>query len=191
MILQESLTETGLLLLPRPPRCQPPHHLRFSADIKILRGAVDYRGRIIEPVVLSEIEEACLYFKQKQINHLVVACKFSQRNPALELEVTDFIRDHFPEFEVLASHQASGLLNWVCRANGACYSLATEEACHDFQEKIITTLQQLGLVCPLSILKADGGAHCLWKYHCVILWKLFSGPAVQHTWGGLATTRNG
>ena len=154
LILQGNLPETGLLLLPGPGA--NPHHLPFAAETRILQGSVDYRGRVIEPVDSSEIMEACSYFQQKQIGHMVVACKFSQRNPSLELEVVNFIRKHFPAFEVMASHRASGLLNWVCRANGAYYTLATGEACQDFQDKITSTLQQLKLDCPLSILKADG-----------------------------------
>ena len=65
---------------------------------------------------------------------------------------------------------------------------ATEEACHDFQEKIITTLQQLGLVCPLSILKADGGTLPLEISLRYPLETIFSGPAAS-TLGALATTR--
>lgn len=185
LILQDNLPETGLLLLPGPGA--NPHHLPFAAETRILKGAVDYRGRVIEPIDSSEIEEACSYFQQKQIGHLVVACKFSQRNPSLEIEVDNFIHEHFPGFEVLASHRASGLLNWVCRANGAYYTLATGEACRNFQENMMTTLQQLKLDCPLSILKADGGTLPLDVSLRYPLETIFSGPAAS-TLGALATT---
>ena len=185
LILQGNLPETGLLLLPGPGA--NPHHLPFAAETRILQGSVDYRGRVIEPVDSSEIMEACSYFQQKQIGHMVVACKFSQRNPSLELEVVNFIRKHFPAFEVMASHRASGLLNWVCRANGAYYTLATGEACQDFQDKITSTLQQLKLDCPLSILKADGGTLPLDVSLRYPLETIFSGPAAS-TLGALATT---
>ncbi|MDD2212159.1 MAG: hydantoinase/oxoprolinase family protein [Clostridia bacterium] len=185
LIMQDQLAKAGLLLLPGPGA--NPHQLSFACAYKIINGAVDYRGRVIKPINLTEVKEACQYFLDRKINNLVVACKFSQRNPSLEEEIAAFVQKNYPECKVLASHKVSGLLNWVRRANGAFYTLATQEACRTFQEKIKTTLAKLGLHCPLFILKADGGTLPLEVSLCYPLETIFSGPAAS-TLGALACT---
>lgn len=185
LIMQDKLAKTGLLLLPGPGA--NPEQLKFSCAYKILHGAVDYRGRVVEPVNLTEVKEACAYFSDRKISNLVVACKFSQRNPSLEEELVAFLQKNYPEFKVLASHEVSGLLNWVRRANGAFYTLATREACCTFREKIKVTLKKLGLHCPIFILKADGGTLPLEVSLRYPLETIFSGPAAS-TLGALACT---
>ncbi|MGI6588270.1 MAG: hydantoinase/oxoprolinase N-terminal domain-containing protein [Peptococcia bacterium] len=186
LIMQDKLAKAGLLLFPGPGA--NPHQLNFACPYKILHGAIDYRGRIIEPLDWAEVEEACQHFLDKQINHLVVACKFSQRNPALEEQVTEFLQKNYPQIKVLASHKVSGLLNWVRRTNGTFYTLTTRDTCCSFQENITTTLKKLGLNCPIYILKADGGTLPLDISLRYPLETIFSGPAAS-TLGALACTK--
>jgi len=177
LIMQDQTPQTGMLLLPGPGA--NPEQLNFACEYKILSGAIDYRGRLIKTVNLNEVKEACDYFAEQQIQHIVVACKFSQRNPALEKEICQFVQKNYPEFKVITSHEVSGLLNWVRRANGACYTLATREACHEFREKINKTLTKFNLNCPLFILKADGGTLPIEISLQYPLETIFSGPAAS------------
>ncbi|HHY06148.1 MAG TPA: hydantoinase/oxoprolinase family protein [Clostridia bacterium] len=185
LIMEDKLAKTGLLLFPGPGA--NPQQLNFACPYKILDGAVDYRGRIIELIDWAEVEEAGQYFLDQQIDHLVVACKFSQRNPSLEKQVVEFLQKQYPHLKVLASYKVSGLLNWVRRANGAFYTLTTQEACRAFQENIKVTLKKLGLNCPIYILKADGGTLPLDVSLRYPLETIFSGPAAS-TLGALACT---
>ncbi|NLB81847.1 MAG: hydantoinase/oxoprolinase family protein [Clostridiaceae bacterium] len=185
LIAQNKLSPVGLLLIPGPG--VNPHRSKFAGETKVLHGAVDYRGRIIEPLVRAEIEEACTFFQERNINRLAVACKFSQRNPALENEIVEYIQQKDPSMKLLASHEVSGLLNWIRRANGAYYTLATREACNVFSEKIAATLQKMHLSCPVFLLKADGGTLPLAMSLRYPLETIFSGP-VASTLGALACT---
>ena len=177
LITQEKLPQTGMLLLPGPGA--NPQQLNFAGPYKVLHGAVDYRGRVIESIDLNEVKEACTYFLEKKIQHLVVACKFSQRNSSLEKKIVEDIQKNYPQVKVLASYEVSGLLNWVRRANGAFYTLATREASHVFQENINKTLTKLGLDCPVFMLKADGGALPINASLRYPLETIFSGPAAS------------
>ncbi|HHX97086.1 MAG TPA: hydantoinase/oxoprolinase family protein [Clostridia bacterium] len=185
LIMEEKLAKTGMLLFPGPGA--DPQQLKFACPLQILKGAIDYRGRVIESIDWSAVEKAVEYFLKQAITHLVVAGKFSQRNPNLELKVVEFIREKYSELKVIPSHQVSGLLNWVRRSNGAYYTLTTQEANYQFREKIIKTLQKLNLNCPVNILKADGGTLPLDTSLKFPLETIFSGPAAS-TLGALACT---
>jgi N-methylhydantoinase A len=185
LIAQDKLAKAGLLLIPGPGA--NPHQFKFPCEYKILHGAVDYRGRIIESLDPVEVKEACAYFQERKISHIAVACKFSQRNSSLEKEIVQYLQKNYPMLKVLASHEVSGLLNWIRRANGAYYTLTTREACYAFQEKIILTLKKTGLNCPVFLLKADGGTLPLEVSLRYPLETIFSGP-VASTLGALACT---
>lgn len=177
LIMQDKIPQIGMLLLPGPGAA--PEQLNFAGIQRVLHGAVDYRGRIIESVELKEVKEACDYFSEHQIVHIIVACKFSQRNNSLEKEIVQFVQKNYPDFQILASHEVSGLLNWVRRANGAAYTLATREASNDFREKINNSLAKLYLNCPIFILKADGGTLPIELSLRYPLETIFSGPAAS------------
>ncbi len=185
LVVQNNLAKGGLLLIPGPGA--NPYQGKFPCVYKVLRGGVDYRGRIIEHLEMTEVEEACTYFLGKQVSQVAVACKFSQRNPVLEEQIIQYIQEKHPEIRVLASHKVSGLLNWVRRANGAYFTLTTREACAVFQENIKVTLKKLGLQCSVFILKADGGTLPLEVSLHYPLETIFSGP-VASTLGALACT---
>lgn len=183
LIAANKLAHTGMFLFPGPGL--NPHQLRFSCPFRILKGAIDYRGRIIEPPDWSEIEEALSFFQNQQIRHLVIAAKFSQRNPSLEDQVSKFLQEKDPNLKIIASHKVSGLLNWVRRANGAFYTLTVKDTYRSFYEKMSQTVKKLGLHCPLYILKADGGTIPFHLSQHYPLETIFSGPAAS-TLGALA-----
>ncbi|MDD2402299.1 MAG: hydantoinase/oxoprolinase family protein [Clostridia bacterium] len=185
IIAQDKLKKAGLLLIPGPGA--NPNNFKFPCEYKILSGAVDYRGRVIEDLDMAEVKDACKYFAAQNINCLAVACKFSQRNGSLEEKIVTFIKNNYPEIKVLASNEVSGLLNWIRRANGAFYTITTGEACNEFDKKIKSTLNKVGLNCPVFVLKADSGTLPLEMSLRYPLETIFSGPSAS-TLGALACT---
>jgi len=90
-----------------------------------------------------------------------------------------YIRARYPKLELLASWEVSGLLNWVRRANGAVYTLATRSAYNAFVEEVEKTLADLGVTCPVQGLKADAGTLPLKTSLQYPLEAIFSGPAAS------------
>lgn len=185
ILAQKHYEPVGLLLIPGPGL--NPDKLNFIGDVVIIDGAVDYRGRVIEKLNLSDVDKAATYFSKKGIHHLAVACKFSQRNPELEDKVIAYLDKHYPHFNTMASHNVSGLLNWVRRSNGTAFTLAVNEAYQGFIQQVKETLHKRGIACPLHILKADGGTLPLEASLRYPLEGVFSGPAAS-TMGALALT---
>lgn len=187
ILAQKDYSPIGLLLIPGPGL--NPDNLKFLGDTVIIGGAVDYRGRVIENLDLSDVEKAAAYFTKKGIQHLAVACKFSQRNSDLEEKVLAYLDIHYPHLHTMASHNVSGLLNWVRRSNGTVFTLAVLEAYQEFIRQIKVTLQKMNISCPLHILKADGGMLPLDVSLRYPLEGVFSGPAAS-TMGALALSGN-
>ncbi len=176
----------GMLLLPGPgtnPRSQ-----NFCSDYILLKGAVDYRGRIIEEIDFGEVDNAVKYFLDKSITSLVVACKFSQRNPFLENRIEHYIKERYPQVDVAPSNRTSGLLNWIRRANGTAFTLFVKNEYDKFMQRFEETIAEHEINCPVYILKADGGTLPLEIARQYPLESIFSGPAAS-TFGALATTQ--
>ncbi|QNB45652.1 hydantoinase/oxoprolinase family protein [Thermanaerosceptrum fracticalcis] len=185
LLAQKKYEPAGLLLLPGPGA--NPYHLSLPGEFVVLKGAIDYRGRIIEPIDLKEVEEAAGYLLSRGLKRIVVTCKFSQRNNTLEKQVVRHLQHKYPDLKVKASFETSGLLNWVRRINATYYTLAVEEACHHFLSHISHTLERIGLKSPVYIMKADGGTIPLDLSRKYPLEAIFSGPAAS-TLGGMACT---
>lgn len=185
LIAQGNLEPAGLILLPGPGA--RPESLKFAGPIRIIDGAVDYRGRILAGLDKEQLLNAARDFLGQGIRKIVVVCKFSQRNKSLEEEAVRLLAERLPEGEYLASSEVGGLLNWVRRANGALYTLTTKAAYYAFVEEIEKTLEELGLVCPVRILKADSGTLPLALSRQYPLEALYSGPAAS-VLGALAAT---
>ncbi|PKM90002.1 MAG: hydantoinase [Firmicutes bacterium HGW-Firmicutes-12] len=183
LLAQERKFPVGLILLPGPG--VNPRTLRIKGKSIIIRGAIDYRGRIIETLDEQEVKKAVEQLLLEGIEYIGVACKFCQRNPLLEEEIVKIIKEDYPQIKCLASNQVHGLLNWVRRANGTVYQLMVATEYQFFIDQINKTLEQYDLTCPVFILKADGGTIPLGISAQHPLEGIFSGPTASML-GGLA-----
>lgn len=170
-------TPVGLILLPGPG--VNPHSLKIKGPTVIIRGAVDYRGRIIELLDFQEVRTGIERLLRQGIYHVGIVSKFSQRNSSLEDQIENLILSECPQVTLLKSSQVHGLLNWVRRANGTFYQLFVADEYRLFIKRITTTIDNFQLSCPLYILKADGGTLPLEKSAQHPLESIYSGPAAS------------
>ncbi len=177
LLAEKKHESVGLLLLPGPG--VNPADLNFVCPTVVIRGAVDYRGRIIVEADLREVQQAVEGMLAKGINSIAVACKFSQRNPVLENKVIEYLGQSYPRVITIASHRVSGLLNWLRRANGAALTLMISEKYHFFIRQIEESLAKMKICCPIYVLKADGGTLPLELALQYPLESVFSGPAAS------------
>ena len=81
---------TALLMLPG--YGLPHQAYSVTRDIYFLKGAVDFRGRVIEGIDQQQLQEILQDIQGKGIKRIAVACKFSNRNSSLEQQIRDFIK---------------------------------------------------------------------------------------------------
>lgn len=159
-------------------------------DTFLLSGAIDYRGREIEPLDEEEIKNCAEEIKKKGIMKAAVVGKFSQRNKKHEEKVAMYLKDMIPGLRVMMGHQVTGRLNFPRRIHTTLLTLATQDNYQSFYSEILKLLKKRGITAPLYILKADGGTLPFELSASKPVETIFSGPAAS-TLGVLALTPRG
>jgi len=176
---------TALILIPGYGLPHTAYHL--SPDTFFLSGAIDFRGREIEPVSRDEIISLAVKLKQLGIRRAAIAGKFSNRNRSHEDQAAELLKQEYPDLEIVLSCDISNRLNFPRRAATAYFTAMISPEWQNFVDEVEKALQHKGLAAEVHILKADGGTLPLSasrKYPCETI---FSGPAAS-SMGALALT---
>lgn len=145
----------------------------------IIRGATDFRGRIIEPIDPAQVKKVAREIAASGVRKVAVIGKFSQRNSSQEQEVAEILRGEDPRLEVVLGFAVSGRLNFLRRAVTTYYTAVTRDAWAAFAASIRKALTRRGINCPIDILKADGGTMPLEVSLAHPCETVFSGPAAS------------
>jgi N-methylhydantoinase A/oxoprolinase/acetone carboxylase beta subunit len=189
MIATNNIEPVALVLIPGPGRNPDDYNFEVPHTF-MLSGAIDFRGREIEPLVDSEIMSCIERVKQAGLRRVAIVGKFSQRNRTHEQTVANCFAEHCPDIQVVLGHQVSSQLNFPRRVVTALLTLATQDKFRDFYAQVSAALSQRGVDAPLYILKADGGTLPFEQAISVPVETIFSGPAAS-TLGVLALTPPG
>lgn len=174
---------TALIMLPG--YGLPHDAYNISANTWYIKGAIDFRGRIIEALDNRDLTEAVDAIVSLGIRRVAVAAKFANRNNTLELQIRDYIEKNHPDMRVSISSEVSGKLNFPRRAVTTYFTAMTLAEWNHFADEIESALRQRGIACPVDILKADGGTVSLVSSRTMPCESVFSGPAAS-TMGALA-----
>jgi N-methylhydantoinase A/oxoprolinase/acetone carboxylase beta subunit len=189
LIATDRIEPVALVLIPGPGL--NPDTYQFDAERTfVLSGAIDYRGREIEPLKDAEIIGCIEEIKSLRLGRAAIVGKFSQRNSAHEQAVAAAFARHAPEVQLVLGHQVSSQLNFPRRVITALLTLATRDVFRDFYEQVAAALSRRGIEAPLYILKADGGTLPFAQALKRPVETIFSGPAAS-TLGAMALTPAG
>ncbi|NMB41378.1 MAG: hydantoinase/oxoprolinase family protein [Firmicutes bacterium] len=153
--------------------------LDFFPHTYIISGAVDFRGKIIEPLKQTQVEEIGTLITAAGIKKVAVVGKFSQRNNSHERLVEEILKNRHPHLEIVRGFEVSGQLNFLRRAVTAYYTAVTRDKWARFADSIKKALRKRGIVSPINILKADGGTMPLEVSLHNPCETVFSGPAAS------------
>lgn len=187
-LIAEGKTDRVALLLVPGPGINPASYV-FPESF-YLKGAMDYRGREIQPLDETEVRDAANKIKEQGFSRAAVVSKFGQRNPSHELRIREILREMYPECKVELGHKVSGKLNFPRRVATSMLASATGERYHKFVTEIKKALEERKITAPVYILKADGGTLPIEKSIKFPVETIFSGPAAS-TIGALALTPEG
>ena len=188
LIAEGKTDPVALILVPGPG--MNPLDYKLGDEVYFLRGAIDYRGREIEPLDDRQVENVASKIFERGYRKVAVVSKFGQRNHSHEERIKEIISRVAPECEVEMGHQASGKLNFPRRAATTKLKVATQEHYKKFASEIEKAVTQRGIKAPIYILKADGGTLPLDKSVSSPVETIFSGPAAS-TMGVMALTPPG
>ncbi|MGB9938625.1 hydantoinase/oxoprolinase family protein [Methanosarcina sp.] len=187
-LIAEGKTDRVALVLIPGPGINPASYT--FPDSFYLEGAMDYRGREIQPLDEAEIRKAVNLIRESGFPRAAILSKFGQRNPSHELRIEEIFREIHPGCKLELGHKVSGKLNFPRRIATAMLASATRERYQEFVQKIRKALEERNIRAPVYILKADGGTLPVEKSIEFPVETIFSGPAAS-TIGALALTPEG
>ena len=188
-LIAEGKTDPVALVLEPGPGMNPDDY-NFGSEVQFLRGAIDYRGREIQPLDEKQVENVALKLADRGYKKVAVVGKFCQRNHSHEVKVKEIISRVAPDLQVEMGHQASGRLNFPRRAATTMLKVATQDRYRQFSAQIEKAVSQRKIKAPIYILKADGGTLPLKASVKSPVETIFSGPAAS-TMGVMALTPPG
>lgn len=187
MIAEGKTDPVALVLIPGPGTNPKDYNLGQSI---ILDGAIDFRGKEIDPLRESQIKEAASQIKDKGLSRVAVVGKFCQRNHSHELKAGEILAAALPGAHIELGHRVSGQLNFPRRAATTMLTAATKDRYGQFAADMAAALKERKIKAPVYILKADGGTLPLDKSVGMPVETIFSGPAAS-IMGVLALTEAG
>lgn len=187
-LIAEGKTDRVALVLIPGPGVNPASYT--FPDSFCIKGAMDYRGREIDPLDEVEIKRTVVLIRESGFSRAAIISKFGQRNSSHELRVEEIFREDYPGCKLELGHKVSGKLNFPRRIATAMLASATRERYQEFVEKIRKALDERSIRAPVYILKADGGTLPVEKSIEFPVETIFSGPAAS-TVGALALTPEG
>lgn len=177
MIAEKKYDPVGLILMPGPGA--DIGLFRFPADVHVVQGAIDYRGREIVPLNLDEVDRVADELAAKGYQKVAIVGKFSCRNYRHEKKVAERIQQRYPQWKLELGHQVAGQLNFPRRVVSTYLTCATREKYQFFVQSVREAIKQRGIKGKIFILKADGGTLPLEGSQEVPIETIFSGPAAS------------
>ncbi len=177
LIAGKKYDKVALLLLPGPGMNLK--YYDFKTEVRLLSGAIDYRGREIIPLNEKEIEGSLAGLEEKGYSKVGVIGKFSPRNSTHEKRVAEMIRSKYPQWQVELGFQAGPQLNFPRRVVSTFLTCATREPYNDFVSSVKEALAKRKIMAEVFILKADAGTLPLDNSTELPVETIFSGPAAS------------
>jgi N-methylhydantoinase A/oxoprolinase/acetone carboxylase beta subunit len=153
LVAQQKLPPVGMVVAAGPG--VDPRHFTTNAHYFTVPGALDHRGREIQPLDARRIRAIGEDLKRQNIRYAGVVSKFSVRNPEHEKAMAALLEPYVER--VFMGHKFSGNLNFPRRIATTYLNAAVYPIHRDFFEAVKKSLAQRGLTVPIRILRPDGG----------------------------------
>ncbi|HZA66831.1 MAG TPA: hydantoinase/oxoprolinase family protein [Geminicoccaceae bacterium] len=142
-----------------------------------VRERVDARGRVIQPLVLDDLEPVVARCREERIEAIAVQFLHSYAAPEHEAAAAAYLRERLPEVAITASHEITREWREYERANTAVLNAYVQPIVERYFATLEQALRGEGLDCPFFAMQSNGGTTSFgWaKAHPITL--LESGPA--------------
>ena len=133
-----------------------PEYFHIGDHYHVVQGALDHSGREITCIDEEQIIAIGKHLKNSGIPCAAVVSKFSVRNPAHELQITELLGPYVEH--VFMGHMLSGTLNFPRRITTTYLNAAVYPIHRRFFDAVQQSLEKQGLSVPILVLKPDGGS---------------------------------
>ena len=174
-IVEDRLEPTGMIVSAGPgidPAC-----FSVGPSFHVVEGCLDHQGFEAIPLDKASVMETVAKLRDEGINTIGVTGKFSVRNAAHELQIVDWVKDHFSH--VAMGHTVSGGLNFPRRIFTTYLNASLHKLYKSFFDALTHILDEKKLHGPRYLLKPDGGTIDLMRSTALPARTAQSGPAAS------------
>jgi N-methylhydantoinase A len=153
LVVQKKLPPVAMLVAGGPGI--HPDNFRTNDHYFTVSGALDHRGREIQPIDPDQIRTIGEQIHSSGLGLAGVVSKFSVRNPKHEEQMAALLAPYVER--VFMGHQFSGILSFPRRIATTYLNTSVYPVHRDFFEAVQKSLNRQGLAVPIRVLKPDGG----------------------------------
>ncbi|MFT3957784.1 MAG: hydantoinase/oxoprolinase family protein [Desulfovibrio sp.] len=151
----------------------------MGANVCVVPGGLDHRGVEVSPLRTAPLPAAVREWEAAGVAAVACVGKFSPRNAAHELAMSEAVRSAAPQMSITAGHRLSGRLNFPRRMATAYFNAAVQRLHNEFLDAVEVALAEAGITASVRLLKADGGAVPLPLSRREPVQSILSGPAAS------------
>ncbi len=128
-----------------------------------VRERVGAKGEVVEPLREGALDRVASDIETRLEGHppedsaIAVCLLFSYLNPDHELRLKKFLRDRFPGVAVSVSHEVAPIWREYERGSTVVADAFVKPLLQRYVDSVRESLDSLGLRCPWSIMKSNGG----------------------------------
>jgi len=158
-IIQDRLEPTGMIVTAGPG--MDPDWFAVGPSFHAVEGCLNHQGFEASPLNKESVLSAAAKIQRQGIKTLGVAGKFSVRNPAHEMQITQWTEGYFSH--IALGHRIAGVLNFPRRISTTYLNAALHGLYARFLDALKQILNEKNLHAPGYLLKPDGGTVTLEK----------------------------
>lgn len=127
-------------------------HLRLEVAERL-----DYKGNIVTPIDLDNLQDLVDYFKSQQVEAIAVCFLHAYLNPEHEIKAVAALKLLWPKVNVIASHEISAEWREYERTSTTVLSAYVLPPAQQYLDKLKSKLRSSGLKSDPFIMQSNGG----------------------------------
>jgi N-methylhydantoinase A len=122
-----------------------------------VRGRLNYRGDVLEPLHVEDVEQAIELFKAEQVEAVAICFMNSFADPAQEREAARLVRDKLPGAYLTVSSDFLPSIRFYDRVSSTVLNSYVGPKLSSYLERLGSRLREIGFGGVLLIMQSNGG----------------------------------
>jgi N-methylhydantoinase A len=138
---------------------------------------INYLGEIVSPLDTSKVDELVKYFLSEGVESIAICLLHAYKNPVHEKALSKFIKEKYPDLEVITSHEVTREWREYERTSSTVLSAYVKPIATKYLNNLTDNLRKLGYKHNLYIMQSNGGITTVDDVKANPITLIESGPA--------------
>ena len=138
---------------------------------------INYLGEVVTPLNETEVEPHLKNFLEEGVQAIAICFLHGYKNPKHEKKLASYIREKYPQFEVIASHEVTREWREYERTSSTVLSAYVKPIATEYLDNLSSNLKKLNYEESLYIMQSNGGITTVEDVKANPITLVESGPA--------------